>query len=224
MRSARSRHLRSACTEPVNQKAPLCHIERGAIDEHVWFKASPATPLLCFVSVWLFFTFFCPQNPKFVPIRWGFKRAVSPGGSCQIGQRWPLRENRPPGSRCHLSELLLNLRFYTCSPNSKKNTLEVTSIESDTYFCSLIPISPHLTAPGAQMQRDKPGGHSGSCWLPAEVSAGSHKGLLITVVFHLFFFFFLLVWALSLQPGKKTSELQLEQTPKAGLFNPWTAH
>lgn len=35
MRSVRSRHLRSALTEAVNQKAPLCHMERGAIDESV---------------------------------------------------------------------------------------------------------------------------------------------------------------------------------------------
>lgn len=47
MRSARSRHLRSAFTEPVNQKAPLCPVERRIIDDSVWFPSSPAALAVC---------------------------------------------------------------------------------------------------------------------------------------------------------------------------------
>ncbi len=52
----------------------------------------------------------------------GFKHAVFPGSSCQIGQRRTLRENRPPGSCCHSAEMLLNVCFIPAPKLQKEHS------------------------------------------------------------------------------------------------------
>lgn len=67
MRSARSRHLRSALTEAVNQKAPLCHME---LLSNLFDSRLSCSPV--FVVVFYFtrssFTFLT-KNAEFIPIR-----------------------------------------------------------------------------------------------------------------------------------------------------------
>lgn len=123
MRSVRSRHLRSVLKEPVNQKAPLCHNERRVIDDVVWsfrLSCSNRRRLLIYFT-FVFSSFFLFKNQISTNQMW-FKACRFSGSLCQMGQRWALHENRLPGSRCHLSEMLPNLRFIPVQKLQKEHS------------------------------------------------------------------------------------------------------
>lgn len=114
MRSVRSRHLRLALKEPVNQKAPLCHMESRVIDDVVWsFRLSCSN--CCRLLIYFF------SRTTFLPIRWDLKHAVSLAVCVKWVSTGPCMKTdfQAPAvtyQKCFLICVLYLLR------NSKKNT------------------------------------------------------------------------------------------------------